>query len=153
MSTQNQTALQKHATKEERELILKKLLAGFSLQEIYACFMVDKKKTFVLDTVERALLPEKFENIPAFNPETRELSNEEFQKHLSLFKLAIDFKKEGFTFDEAKNMVNNLIFHFGELIQSKNIINKKRLDAYFTQLLQCKIKTPVVFTSEQRALL
>ena len=151
MSTENQTALQKHATKEERELILKKLLAGFTLQEIYTCFMVDKKKIFVLDTVERALLPELFENLPKFDLKTRQFSDEEFAKHLSLFKLVIDFGKEGFSVDEASAMVNNGIFHYGEIIQSEGIVDKERLDAYFTLLLNCKIKTPVLFTEQQQA--
>jgi len=151
MSTNNKTKLQELATPEDRKAIFRMLKEKKTIEQIAIPFEHKGGVDFVLAVLEAGLLPELFENLPKFDLKTHQFSDEEFKKHLSLFKLAIDFKKEGFSLEESKAIAKKNIFHFGELIQSEGIIDKERLDAYFTQLLNCKISTPVVFTEEQRA--
>jgi hypothetical protein len=150
--SEKKTKLQELATEENRRAILRLLTEGKTVEEIGVIldFIAEGGKEKALAILEAALLPENFENLPAFDMETRMFSDEEFKKHLPLFKLSIDCKNEGFSGGEIGRMLSEDIISYAHLIQSEYIVDKERLDEFFTLLLNCKISTPVVFSEQQQ---
>ena len=75
-------------------------------------------KEKALAILEAALLPEKFENIPPFNFETHELSDDMFEKELSFLnlRLGVEFTEKG-----LKTLKEKGVYHYWQLLSAKEL--------------------------------
>ena len=118
--TDNKTKLQTLARAANRQAILRMLKEKKNIEQIAIPFDIKGEGgiEFILAVLEAALLPEKFENLPAFNFETHELSDEMFERELAFLNLPLG---TGLTGKDLSTLTEHGFYRHWQVLSAKDL--------------------------------
>jgi hypothetical protein len=151
MSTDNKSKLQQLATFEDRQSIFRMLKARKKIEVIASPFQAkgDDGIERCFSILEAALLPELFENLPKFDLNTRQFSDETFAKELPLLNYKVS--PADFNEHDLETLNQNGIYRIWQFLAMKTLPDLQLQADSVPNFFSFAFCLPVIFTEEQQA--